>query len=65
MTIQETKQKLIDGGLVLAHQGQGDMTRGHVSIRVPGEAGLFFMKPHSVGLDEITMDNILTINLDG
>jgi L-ribulose-5-phosphate 4-epimerase len=65
MTIQEAKQKLIDAGLVLAHQGQGDMTRGHVSIRAPGEAGLFFMKPHSAGLDEITMDNILTINLDG
>lgn len=65
MTIQETKQKLIDAGLVLAHQGQGDMTRGHVSVRVPGETDLFFMKPHSVGLDEITMDNILTINLDG
>jgi L-ribulose-5-phosphate 4-epimerase len=65
MTIQEAKQKLIDAGLVLAHQGQGDMTRGHVSVRVPGEAGLFFMKPHSVGLDEITMGNILTINLDG
>jgi L-ribulose-5-phosphate 4-epimerase len=65
MTIQEAKQKLIDAGLVLAHQGQGDMTRGHVSVRVPSEAGLFFMKPHSVGLDEITMDNILTINFDG
>ena len=23
------------------------------------------MKPHSVGLDEITMDNILTIDLEG
>jgi ribulose-5-phosphate 4-epimerase/fuculose-1-phosphate aldolase len=65
MTIQETKQKLIDAGLVLAHQGHGDMTRGHVSVRVPGEPGLFFMKAHSIGLDEITMENILTINLDG
>jgi L-ribulose-5-phosphate 4-epimerase len=65
MTIQEAKQKLIDAGLVLAHQGHGDMTRGHVSVRVPGETDLFFMKPHSIGLDEITMDNILTINLDG
>src|SRR5580698_1727900 len=65
MTVQEAKQKLIDAGLVLAHQGQGDMTRGHVSVRVPGETDLFFMKAHSIGLDEITMDNILTINLDG
>ncbi len=65
MLLEETKEKLIGAGLVLAHQGQGDMTRGHVSVRVPGEAGLFFMKPHSVGLDEITLENILTIDLDG
>ena len=29
------------------------------------DASLFFMKPHSVGLDEITMENILTIDLEG
>lgn len=61
----EAKEKLIDAGRVLAHQGQGDMTRGHVSVRVPGEPALFFMKPHSVGLDEISMENILTINFEG
>jgi L-ribulose-5-phosphate 4-epimerase len=65
MTIEETKQKLIDAGLVLAHQGEGDMTRGHVSVRVPGDPGAFFMKAHSIGFDEITLENILMINLDG
>jgi L-fuculose-phosphate aldolase len=65
MKIKDAKQKLIDAGLVLAHQGQGDMTRGHVSVRVPGSSELFFMKAHSIGLDEITMENILTINLEG
>ncbi len=65
MNEPDAKQKLIDAGLVLAHLGQGDMTRGHVSVRVPGRDELFFMKPHSVGLDEITMGNILTIGLDG
>lgn len=64
-TPENVKQKLIDAGIVLAQKGQGDMTRGHLSARVPGESSLFFMKPHSVGLDEITMDNILTIDLDG
>jgi L-fuculose-phosphate aldolase len=34
-------------------------------VRLPDNPGLFFMKPHSLGLDEITMDNILTIDLEG
>ena len=59
------KRKLIVAGKVLAAAGQGDFTRGHISVRVPGKPALFYMKPHSVGLDEITLDNILTIGLDG
>lgn len=62
MTIQTD---LITAGLVLDHIGHGDMTRGHVSIRIPGELGCFIMKPHSVGFDEITPENILTFDLDG
>ena len=64
-TIHAARRRLIAAGAILAHQGQGDMTRGHVSLRVPGEPGRFLMKPHSVGLEEITEDNILTIGLDG
>ena len=64
-TLSAAKRLVIEAGAVLAHAGQGDMTRGHVSVRVPDEPGLFLMKPHSVGLDEITPDNILTIGLDG
>jgi L-fuculose-phosphate aldolase len=65
MTHDEAKQKLILAGRVLVAEGQDDFTRGHVSVRVPDEPALFFMKPHSVGLDEITMENILTIDLQG
>jgi L-ribulose-5-phosphate 4-epimerase len=65
MTHEEAKQKLILAGRVLVAEGQDDFTRGHVSVRVPGEPSLFFMKPHSVGLDEITFENILTIDLEG
>ncbi len=61
----ELKHKLIDAGRILDAAGQGDLTRGHVSIRLPDQPNLFFMKAHSIGLDEITMDNILTIDLDG
>jgi len=59
------KQKLIIAGKVLVAEGQDDFTRGHISMRLPGNPKLFFMKPHSMGLDEITMKNILTIDLEG
>jgi ribulose-5-phosphate 4-epimerase/fuculose-1-phosphate aldolase len=59
------RQKLILAGKVLVQEGQDDFTRGHISFRLPDEPGLFFMKPHSFGLDEITMANILTIDLEG
>jgi L-fuculose-phosphate aldolase len=59
------KKKLITGGRILAAHGQGDFTRGHISARLPGKKPLFIMKPHSVGLEEITPANILTIDLDG
>jgi ribulose-5-phosphate 4-epimerase/fuculose-1-phosphate aldolase len=65
MSEQEARQKLIDGGLILETAGQGDLTRGHISVRVPGNPQLFYMKPHSFGFDEITMDNIVICNLDG
>jgi ribulose-5-phosphate 4-epimerase/fuculose-1-phosphate aldolase len=65
MTEQQAQQKLIDGGLILEMAGQGDLTRGHISVRVPGRPDLFFMKPHSFGFDEITMENMVICNLDG
>jgi L-fuculose-phosphate aldolase len=65
MTDDELKQTMISAGKVLVGEGQDDFTRGHISVRTPGDPTRFFMKPHSVGLDEITMDNILTIGLDG
>lgn len=65
MTHNEIKQKLILAGKVLVAEGQDDFTRGHVSVRLPDDPSRFFMKPHSVGLDELTMENILTIDLDG
>ena len=58
------RHDLITAGLVLEGEGHGDMTRGHVSIRVPGEPNHFFMKGHSLGFDEITEDNILTFDIE-
>ena len=65
MTPAEAKQKLIDAGLILEAEGHHDMTRGHISVRVPGKPELFYMKPHSIGFEEMTMDNIIVCNLEG
>jgi L-fuculose-phosphate aldolase len=65
LSIDAAKACIVAAGRILEHQGQGDMTRGHVSLRVPGNPQHFFMKPHSIGFDEITPENILTIDLDG
>ena len=65
MTHDDIKRKLILAGKVLVAEGQDDFTRGHISMRLPDDPSLFFMKPHSVGLDELTMENILTIDLEG
>ena len=59
------KEQLIVAGRVLVDQGQDDFTRGHISFRLSDNPDLFFMKAHSIGLDEITMQNILTIDLAG
>jgi L-fuculose-phosphate aldolase len=59
------KEQLIVAGKVLVDQGQDDFTRGHISFRLPDNPNLFFMKAHSIGLDEITPENILTIDLEG
>ena len=59
------RQQLMVAGKVLVDQGQDDFTRGHISLRLPDNPDLFFMKAHSIGLDEITLGNILTIDLEG
>src|ERR1700681_1522771 len=61
----DVKRQLIVAGKVLVAEGQDDFTRGHISFRLPDNPNLFFMKAHSMGLDEITMKNILTIDLEG
>lgn len=65
MNADEARRRLIDAGRILDAEGLGDLTRGHVSVRVPGDPGHFYMKPHSFGFEEITLENIVTCNLDG
>ncbi len=48
---------------ILAMHGHGDLTLGHVSARGPGDA--IYMKRSGLGLNEVTPDDVLAIDLDG
>ena len=60
---QILRKTLAEAGRVLALEGQGDYTAGHVSARLPGDPARFLMKPSGIGLEEITPKNIVTVNL--
>jgi len=64
-TIDVLKESLINAGRILASEDQGDYIFGHVTARIPGDDAHFLMKPHQIGLEEITPDNLITINLEG
>jgi L-ribulose-5-phosphate 4-epimerase len=59
------RRKLTNAGRVLTSQDQGDFVAGHVTVRLPDEPNRFLMKPATIGLDEMTLDNIITVDLDG
>ncbi len=61
----ELREKLMNAGRILALEGQGDYVAGHVTVRLPEDPERFLMKPAGIGLEEMTQDNILTVNLEG
>jgi L-fuculose-phosphate aldolase len=62
--IDTLKEGLINAGRILVAEDQGDFIFGHVTARLPEDPGLFLMKPHTIGLEEITPDNLITLNLE-
>ena len=59
------REKLIHAGRVLVDEGQGDYVWGHISARLPDGSGRFLMKPGCIGLEEMTADNIITVDTEG
>jgi L-ribulose-5-phosphate 4-epimerase len=59
------REKLVNAGRVLVSEDQGDYVAGHVTLRLPDDAGRFLMKPAGIGLEEMTPDNIITVDLEG
>lgn len=58
------EEKLALACRILANEGHWDLDLGHVSARVPGE-DLIIMKSMGWGLEEVTPENLVTIDLSG
>jgi L-ribulose-5-phosphate 4-epimerase len=58
------RAKLADAGRVLVSGDQDDYVAGHVTARLPGGEH-FLMKPAGIGLEEMTAENIITVDLAG
>ena len=59
------RAKLINAGRVLVDEGQGDYVWGHISARLPDNSNRFLMKPGCLGLEELTADSIITVDIEG
>ena len=59
------REKLADAGRILEIEGQGDYCMGHVTLRTPENPDRILMKAGGMGLEEMTPDNIVTINIEG
>jgi L-fuculose-phosphate aldolase len=57
--------KLVEGCHVLADDGQGDLIWGHVSVRDPARTDRLLMKPAGIGLEELSRDDVIAVDLDG
>jgi L-fuculose-phosphate aldolase len=64
-SMEEIAGKLATAGRILAREGHRDYTRGHVSIRLPGNPERFVMKSQRFGLEEVTADNVVIVDLSG
>jgi L-ribulose-5-phosphate 4-epimerase len=62
---QALREKLIHAGRVLVDEGQGDYVWGHITARLPDNPNQFLMKPGCIGVEEMTQDNIITVDIDG
>lgn len=60
----DLRKKLASACRILATHGQNDAIYGHVTHRLPGVES-FWMKPAGLGLDEITTQTLIRLNLDG
>ena len=63
-SLEALRALVATGCRILAMEGHGDLVWGHMSARQPG-ADRFWMKPKSLGLEEIQDDDPVLVDLDG
>ena len=61
---QSLPEQIAWASRILAMGGHGDFTLGHVSARTADGRHLL-MKPNGLGLEEVTPEDVLTLDLDG
>jgi L-fuculose-phosphate aldolase len=61
---QDLRRKLAYACRILAAHGQNDTVYGHVTHRL-SRADTFWMKPAAMGLDEMTAETAIRLDLDG
>lgn len=58
------REKLAVACNILGQEGQGDLTLGHISVRIPGEEKML-MKPWGLGFEEVRPVDLLVFDLEG
>lgn len=61
----DLRETLVNAGRVLAAEDQGDYVAGHITARLPDDPQRFLMKPAGIGLEEMTPDGVITVDIDG
>ena len=59
------EDKLIIAGKILVAEGLDDYVRGHLTVRAPADPNRILMKPQTIGMEEITRDNITVVDIEG
>jgi ribulose-5-phosphate 4-epimerase/fuculose-1-phosphate aldolase len=60
----DLRRRLADGCRVLASEDMGDFIWGHVSVRASAP-GAFWLKGAQMGLEEVTPEDVVLVDLDG
>ena len=58
------RTRLVEGCRILAAEDMSDYIWGHVSVRASRE-GTFWLKGAQMGLEEVTLDDVILVDLDG
>jgi L-fuculose-phosphate aldolase len=58
----DIREKLALTCRILGTNGHDDIDRGHVSARENGQRDVIYMKPHSLALEEIQAEDIVTLD---